>query len=165
MRKAAGDWESRELYEYGMDLYGERVRRAEEERIVIKPQDQPVGQARQGYIRYYLHEAFEDCATSEWKVFAHQLTTKSGKHTHQGGLALYVRKGEGYTVVNGVKYPWKAGDLILLPIMPGGCEHQHFNTHGEDASEWVAFIHLPWFAMTGSEFRQREDSPDWKEQA
>jgi hypothetical protein len=161
---AAEQRDGQTLYETEMALYGDVVRRAQEGRIVIKASETPWGQSRQGHLRYYLHEAFDDTAVSEWKAFSHEMKTNSGKHTHQGGLGLYIKKGEGYTVVNGEKFPWKAGDLILLPVMPGGCEHQHFNTSQDGPSEWVAFIYLPWFAATGSEFRQRENSPDWKEQ-
>jgi hypothetical protein len=146
------------LYDTEMALYAEKRRRADEGRVLIKAADQPWETNRQGRLRYYLHEAFDDTAVDEWKLFSHSVHTPSGKHRHQGGLAIYVKKGRGWTVVNGERFDWKAGDLVLLPVTPGGCEHQHFKDPEFDGeTEWVAFIYLPWFAATGSDFEQRED--------
>jgi hypothetical protein len=35
------------------------------------------------------------------------------------------------------------GDLILLPIKPGGCEHRPFNRHADQSCKWIAFIYNP----------------------
>lgn len=146
------------LYETEMALYREKRRRAEEGRVLIKAAEQPWESNRQGRLRYYLHEAFDDTAVDDWKIFSSHVDVPSGRHRHQGGLAIYVKKGVGWTVVNGVRYDWKEGDLVLLPVIPGGCEHQHFKDPEYDGdTEWVAFIYLPWFAATGSEFEQKAD--------
>jgi gentisate 1,2-dioxygenase len=91
---------------------------------------------------------------SNWSLFLHNMhttldgVTTSGQHRHQGGLGLFIVEGEGWSVVNNVKYPWKAGDLQLLPIIPGGCVHQHFATPGTSAT-WLALSWNPYGEITG----------------
>jgi hypothetical protein len=48
-----------------------------------------------------------------------------GKHAHMEAM-LYIVDGEGYTIVDGVKVPWKKGSLLHVqgPQTP----HQHFAT-------------------------------------
>lgn len=150
-------------YETVFSSLAERRRRAREGRIVIKASDAVWEENRQGKIGYYLHELVKDSALQDWRVFAHEIHTHSGKHTHQGGLVLYVTKGSGYTVVNGKREDWSAGDLIVLPVLPGGCEHQHFNEDPDQPSEWIAFIFVPLQSATGALFEQKENSPNWKD--
>jgi gentisate 1,2-dioxygenase len=87
----------------------------------------------------------------------------SGKHRHQGGIMLYVIEGEGYTVVDGEKVEWEKGDLIVLPVKPDGCEHQHFNKEPGKPAKWMAFRYHPFSAILGNLFEHVEDRPDWKE--
>lgn len=39
--------------------------------------------------------------------------TKALRHTHS--TVYHAHKGEGYTVINGVKFDWKAGDYFVVP--------------------------------------------------
>ena len=149
-------------YEAVFSRMAERRQQAREGRIVIKGSQMPWQENRQGKIGYYLHDEVRDTALQDWRVFAHEVHTHSGRHTHQGGLMLYVTKGHGYTVVNGAREDWSEGDLILLPVMPGGCEHQHFNEDPDQPSEWVAFIFVPLQYATGALFEQKENNPNWK---
>ena len=54
---------------------------------------------------------------------------------------------------------WEAGDLILLPIMPEGCEHQHFNRHADKPCKWMAFIYKPMHDEVASYIEQKEVMP------
>ena len=56
---------------------------------------------RQGRCRFYAHLGRTDLANPDWICFRHEIHTHSGRHVHQGGLALFVTKGRGYTVCNG----------------------------------------------------------------
>lgn len=150
-------------YEAVMSTMKNRRKRAREGRIVIKGSEMPWQENRQGKIGYYLHDEVKDTALQDWRMFAHEIHTHSGKHTHQGGLVLYVTKGRGYTVVNGEKEEWGVGDLLLLPVLPGGVEHQHFNEDPDNPSEWVAFIHIALQYATGALFTQVENNPNWKD--
>ena len=97
-----------------------------------------------------------------WRVFIHTIATKSGKHAHQGGLVIFVIEGKGYSIVDGERWDWEKGDLVLLPLQPGGVEHQHFNLD-DKPSVWAAFINVPIQEHLASDLQQRETSPDFKE--
>jgi gentisate 1,2-dioxygenase len=93
----------------------------------------------------------------------HEIHTKSGRHKHQGGLVIYVLEGVGYSVVDGERIDWSKGDLVLLPLRPGGVEHQHFNLDPHKPSKWAAFINIPIIEHLASVLEQKEVSPDFKE--
>src|SRR5436305_1917508 len=98
-----------------------------------------------------------------WRVFIHDIKTRSGKHTHQGGLVIYVLEGKGYSIVDGERKDWEKGDLVLLPMKPQGVEHQHFNADPSKPALWAAFIHIPIQEYLASDLKQEEVSPDWRE--
>ena len=75
---------------------------------------------------------------------------------------MFVLDGEGYTVVNGKKVDWEKWDLVVLPVQPNGCEHQHFNKFQGKPAKWMAFRYNPFARLLGNMFEQVEDSPDWK---
>jgi quercetin dioxygenase-like cupin family protein len=47
----------------------------------------------------------------------------SGAHKH-GEEAIYILEGEGYSVVDDVRYDWRKNSVLLIPF---GVVHQHFN--------------------------------------
>jgi gentisate 1,2-dioxygenase len=98
-------------------------------------------------------------------LFQKDIMTESGAHTHQGGLVIYVTRGAGYSVFDGVEYHWKPGDLLILPVKPGGVEHQHFNYDDDQSSQWVAFIFIPFLFQTGSMLAQVKEQSNWREVA
>lgn len=113
-------------------------------------------------IKYWSTPHLEDkMAAPGWTTFIQRITKHSGKHIHQGGVAIYIVDGKGYSIVDGVRYDWEAGDLIILPFKPGGVEHQHFNKEPDRPSHWIALIFHPWFYYTASHITQVETHPDW----
>ena len=62
----------------------------------------------------------------------------TGKQRLQGGLVHYILEGRGYTVLNGVKHEWEAGDCVVFPILPNGVEYQHFNSDPERVVRFIA---------------------------
>lgn len=132
--------------------------------VVIRSEDREWYQTRQGKLRYYLCPVtFKNTPLQHWRVFAHDIRTRSGKHRHQGGLVIYVLEGKGYSVVDGERKDWEKGDLVLLPMKPEGVEHQHFNLNPAEPAIWVAFIHIPIQEYLASDLQQTENSPDFKE--
>jgi quercetin dioxygenase-like cupin family protein len=137
-------------------------------KLVIRKEDAPTELNRQGLNTFYLlNEAYsedsepEDLpAVTEWSVFTHDIRTQSGCHRHQGGLAIYVIRGEGYTMCEGERIDWKQGDLVLLPVVPGGVEHQHFNT-GDEPGTWIAFRFEPFHTALGEHVVQVSSSPEY----
>ena len=151
-----------DYYEISHRLMAEARRRALEARVVIKGKDLPWQQGRQGKAKWYLHTAIDDTAIQGWRVFVHDIRSHSGKHRHQGGLAIYVIEGNGWTVIDGARYDWEEGDLIVLPVKHDGVEHQHFNAEPGMPCKWLAMIFMPFTDALGSLMEQKEVSPDWK---
>lgn len=148
-----------DTYERVLHLHKEQIRRGYEGKVVIKAKERPVEKSRQGWLRYYLYgELFPETALKEWGVFLNEIHNHTGKHMHQGGLAIFVLDGEGYTILDGQKVEWKKGDLILLPIKPGGVEHQHFNRDPNKPARWLAFIYWPYNEAMAHYLEHHENS-------
>lgn len=151
------------LYEAAFALDADKRRRAIEGKVVIKGSERPWVQTRQGRLKHFLHATINDTADARWRnFFIHDVRTHSGKHRHQGGLALYVIEGRGWTVVDGVRHDWEEGDLVLLPVQPGGVEHQHFNAEPGQPCKWLGIIYNGFWDALGNMKEQKEESPDWK---
>ena len=151
-------------YEDALQRYAEARERARTGKIVLRSKELPWRQNKMGYIKSYLSWHKSDAALEDWICFIHDIKIHSGKHRHQGGINLFVLEGEGYTVVNEERVEWEKGDLIVLPILPGGCEHQHFNKTPGKPAKWMAFEYSPFVNILGNVFEHVENSPDWKGQ-
>lgn len=151
---------------YEMVLY-QRRKFAEQQmtgKVVIRDSDREWEACKNGRVKYFLQPfSFDDHALRDWFVFAHDIRKHSGMHKHQGGsVVIYVIEGKGYTVVDGARYDWEEGDLLLLPHKPGGVEHQHFNSEPGKGCKWIAFIYLPYHNMLASVTTQLELSPEYR---
>jgi quercetin dioxygenase-like cupin family protein len=144
--------------------FQDRRRKAHAGRIVIRDEDSAWQTSRQGRSKYYLHIEAEDVAVQDWMVFRKEVMTESGAHTHQGGLIIYVLRGRGYSVFDGERLDWKQGDVLVLPVKPGGVEHQHFNLAPDGSSEWIAFVYLPFMHATGSMLTQVKEQTGWRDE-
>jgi hypothetical protein len=119
--------------------YEEILRRWQQKRdqqamgaVVLRARDIPWETTRQGTLRYYSHpRTWHAQAAPGWLLFELDIRRHSGKHLHQGGRIHYVWEGRGYTLVDGIRHTWEAGDIIMLPIKPEGTTHQHVNTDPE----------------------------------
>jgi quercetin dioxygenase-like cupin family protein len=76
---------------------------------------------------------FEPKAVEISGLLVEEPRTAGGDHAHMEAH-LYVLEGEGYTVVDGVRYPWRAGSAVHIPGPQS--RHQHFNT-GDGPSKMV----------------------------
>jgi len=147
-------------YEAAISAQQRLIDRGRKGRIVVRDEERPWETTRQGRLRYFLHpDMYPDTALQEWRVFSQEIRTKSGKHRHQGGVAIYILDGQGYTIADGQRYDWKKGDLLTLPVKPGGVEHQHFNTKPDGPSRWMAFVYLPIANHVALHLEQVEVSP------
>jgi gentisate 1,2-dioxygenase len=138
-------------YEKNIRYYQNWSDRQKSGKLLLRGDELEYETSRQGFIKYYLAPLITDTATSSWAVFEQNIKKQSGRHTHQGGIIIYVVEGEGVTETNGELLEWKAGDLLLLPIQTGGCTHQHWNKDESKGCRWVAFRDLlvaPYIANT-----------------
>lgn len=150
------------LYDQSYRLVNEFIRRRAEGKVLIKGKDVPFQQSRQALLKFLIHQKdWDDLAVPGWNVFINRIIQHSGRHVHQGGTLIFVLEGKGYTIVDGQRHDWKKGDLILLPIKAGGCEHQHFNEDPNVPAEWIAFSFRPQKDATASWMEQKEEHPDW----
>jgi len=142
----------------------EDVARRDDGPIVVRRSDRELFQARQGKLLFYLcPNNHRDNALQAWRVFIQEIRTCSGKHRHAGGLTIFVLEGHGYTIVDGERWDWKKGDLVLLPMKVGGVEHQHFNLGPpEKPAVWIAMINMAIHDYLASDLEQIENSPDYK---
>jgi hypothetical protein len=68
-------------------------------------------------------------------------------------------------MIDGIRYDWEKGDVILIPLKPQGSEHQHFNG---DVANWAKLITVEpnWCDALGvdmgSGFEILEPSPDYQ---
>ncbi|MBI2953246.1 MAG: cupin domain-containing protein [Chloroflexi bacterium] len=129
-------------------------------KLLIKSSEREFQTGRQGKTKKYMYpDVWPENALQEWSVFMHDIVSHSGKHRHQGSLVIFVLEGRGHSVVEGVRMDWKKGDLILLPLKPGGIEHQHFNAVPGESCKWIAFIYLPMYNQVASFTEQIELCP------
>ena len=152
-------------YDASLKKLKELKEKVKKSKRVIRGKELSFGISRQGIIKGYLDTSVEPGVVQEnFRIFIHEIRNHSGRHIHQGGLGLFVLDGKGYTVVDGVRYDWGKGDLIMLPLKPGGVEHQHFNLDGKP-SRWLCLRSTALEAFTGRFMEQRENQPGWKERA
>ena len=154
-------YEEAGFLEDGARRYDEAERRAENGKVVIRGKERPWYESRQGRGKTFLHPKLTDTANGEWRVFIHEIRGQSGKHRHQGGIVLFVLQGKGYTVFDGERVDWEEGDLVLLPYLPEGVEHQHFSADAEKPARWLAVRWLPFNRAIPNFMDQQEASPRW----
>ncbi|MQA62038.1 MAG: cupin domain-containing protein [Actinophytocola sp.] len=75
---------------------------------------------------------------------------KTGCHRH-GEEAIYIVEGEGFSVVNGVRYDWKTGSSMAIPF---GATHQHFNT-GDTTATYLSVMSVRLEAFCGLHFTEQ----------
>lgn len=151
------------------NLYGDLQRyfenmleRSEKGKIHLGPNDILWERNRHALLGYYLHPFITDTALHSMQLFQNIIKQHGGMHRHQGGVVIYVMEGRGYTIADEQKVDWQAGDLILLPMKPGGVEHQHVNLDPDKPSRWLAFISNAFREHSGYEIVQIKDSSEWK---
>src|SRR4030042_7084472 len=84
---------------------------------------------RQGIMRWYLHPIMEDTVINPFLFYVQEIPpgSRSGRVKTQGSQVFYIWEGKGYTVMDGVKHYWEAGDVVQIPLRPLGVIYQHFN--------------------------------------
>ena len=134
---------------------------------VLKRRDLPLETNRQGLMRWYMHPEIKDTVLSTYMCFEQEIPpgSRSGRLKFQGGQVIYVLSGTGYTTIDGVKHPWKAGDVLNLPVRRDGIIVQHVNDDPTVSAKLLA-CEPNWFATTGvdrgSGFELIEPASDYR---
>jgi len=133
---------------------------------VIKEAELPLEMSRQGLMRWYLHPSIKDTCLTVLMFYQQEIPpgSRSGRLKFQGGQVMMITDGQGYTVIDGVKHSWKAGDVLNLPLRADGIIVQHFNTDPNNVAKFVA-TEPNWFEGVsvdrGCGFEQLEDAPEY----
>jgi quercetin dioxygenase-like cupin family protein len=133
---------------------------------VIKEADLPLEVNRQGLMRWYMHPDIKDTILSTYLVYSQEIPpgSRTGRFKFQGDQVIYVIEGAGYTLLDGVKHPWKAGNMLNLPLRKPGITVQHFNTDPETTAKLIA-VEPNFLACAsvdrGSGFEQLDDAPEF----
>jgi hypothetical protein len=133
---------------------------------VIKEADLPLEVSRHGLMRWYLHPSIKDTCLTVLMFYQQEIPpgSRSGRLKFQGGQVMMITDGQGYTVIDGVKHSWKAGDVLNLPLRANGIIVQHFNTDPNNVAKFVA-TEPNWFEGVsvdrGCGFEQLEDAPEY----
>jgi hypothetical protein len=134
---------------------------------VVRLSELPLENNQQGLMRWYLNPAITDTVLSTLAIYRQEIPpgSRSGRLKFQGGQVMFIVAGHGYTLIDGVKHAWEAGDVLNLPCKRDGIIIQHFN---DDAEKTAAFLAVEpnLFSATsvdrGAGFEQMEPSPDYK---
>lgn len=84
---------------------------------------------------------------AKWKTIGHRHTVEA---------VIHIVQGEGYSVIDGVKYSWAAGDFICVPMFSW---HRHVNTSKGDMI-YVASTTGPLSMALGVAIYEDERYPD-----
>jgi gentisate 1,2-dioxygenase len=80
----------------------------------------------------------------------------SGNHRHYYESLIYIIEGNGYSVVEGNKVEWEAGDIIYAPPWSW---HQHFNTDPDKVVQFLCGTNAPLLQSVGEiDCREEADS-------
>ena len=137
---------------------------------VIKEAELPQEVSRHGLLRWYLHPAIKDTCLSVLLFYQHEIPpgSRSGRLKFQGRQVMMITEGRGYTTIDGVKHPWKAGDVLNLPLRADGIIVQHFNADPNNPAKFVA-AEPNWLEGVtvdrGCGFEQLEDAPEYRPNA
>lgn len=82
--------------------------------------------------------------------------THGQTHGHMNSAVFYILEGEGYDIHDGVKYPWKAGDVSIVENM---CVHCHYNASPEKPARYVIFKAKPSFIFFHLVFQRIKEYP------
>ena len=134
---------------------------------VIRAADLPQELNQQGLMKWYLHPEIKDTVLSTLMFFEQEIppASKSGTYQFQGAQVMYIVAGRGYTLIDGVKHHWEAGDVLNLPLRQNGIIVQHVNEHLTEPARFVA-AEPNFFACTtvdrGSGFEQLDEAPEYR---
>jgi hypothetical protein len=134
---------------------------------VIKEAELPQEVSRHGLLRWYLHPEIKDTCLSVLLFYQQEIPpgSRSGRLKFQGGQVMMITEGRGYTTIDGVKHPWKAGDVLNLPLRADGIIVQHFNADRNGPAKFVA-VEPNWLEGVsvdrGCGFEQLEDAPEYR---
>ncbi len=121
----------------GLNLLTELVKMRDDRREdvkgalgVISGESLPLERNRMGLYKWYLHPSLKNLGNRAYLFWVQEIPpgSRSGKLKSQGGQVFIIWQGNGYSIVNDVRYEWEPRDALFIPLLPEGSTYQHFNT-------------------------------------
>jgi len=133
---------------------------------ILKAHELPWENSPHGLLKHIVNESMNArCETVDAYMQIIPPGSRSGKYKFQGEQVIYILEGKGHTLIDGVKHPWAAGDVLNLPVRKQGIIVQHVNEDPNLPAKFVA-AEPNFFACTtvdrGSGFEQIEDAPEYR---
>jgi len=164
---------------YNVHLEEVKKKREEEKKLltVIKPEQMPWEDSRQGKIKHLVNEKM---GTKMRSIEAYMQILPpngcSGRHRHMAEEILYVLEGKGYDIhwdpelelkdkyywkipKEGKKYEWEEGDVVYIPP---NTVHQHFNASPDKPARFISAINPVYKFLGYDDLEQIQDAPDYK---
>lgn len=138
--------------------------------IIVKGAGRQQENSAMGLLRWYMHPSMNDNALQTMNFYEQELPpgSRSGRLQFQGGQVMFIIAGHGHTLVDGVKHPWEAGDVLNLPLRRDGIVVQHFNGDEHDVARFVVVEPNLLQAATvdrGAGFELIEAAPEYSKSA
>lgn len=142
------------------DDYRERARKGA---LKVAEEDAVLETNEHATMRWYVHPDFDHVVDRNTLVYRYEIEPhgETGLQSRQGNVVSFVVSGHGYTLMNGKKHAWKAGDVIGMPPLPNGVTFKHVNESDETAMLVTAEPNL-FDALgvdMGASFEQLEPAP------
>lgn len=134
---------------------------------VVRGDEVPQEKNQLGLLRWYLHPSIKDTILSTLLFFEQEIPpgSRSGRLQFQGGQVMFILTGKGHTTIDGVRFPWQAGDVVNLPLRRDGIVVQHFNDDPHQSAKFLA-AEPNWFECTtvdrGCGFELIEPAPEFR---
>lgn len=155
-----------DTYDRGLLLGIEMTRRRQEGKVLLKGEEIPIRQERNGIARRYIsHSNAHEIGAPGWDHLSclHMQTGRRGKHTHRGGgRLLFCLEGRGVTINNDVELHWERGDLELLPVTRTENSHEHFNLDMGKPCRLLVMSFNPFKEAVANETRQVKDAAEFQ---
>lgn len=161
-------------YEEALREARELAEREQRLRKVVKAQDMPWEDSRQGRLKHLLNEKIEArMHTVDAYIQEVPPGGRSGKHRHMAEELLYVLEGRGYDLHWDVdveikdkyywkvspepkRFDWEEGDIVYIPI---NTVHQHFNADPSKPARFISATNRMYKYMGYHDLEQLEDAP------
>lgn len=164
-------------YEESIKRTKERPRRHAGLMKVVKPEDMPWEESRQGKLKHMVNDEM-GAVSQTMTAYLQEISpgSKTGKHRHMAEEMAFVLEGKGYDLHWDVdikltdryewviaeepkRFEWEAGDLITIPV---NTVHQHFNSDPEKPARILSAVNNVYKMLDCDDMEQLENAPEYK---
>ena len=119
---------------------------------VLKGRELTFNDGPQAFSRHYIEPVDGLGQTLHIHLEEYAQGGRNQKHGHVNEAAFYILDGEGYEIHDGVRYDWKAGDVV---VVHNNCVHQHFNASDARPARALVLKTKPMFLFMNMLFQKQ----------